>query len=157
MQAMSVLMTEEMGESRRGVVQVRIRLAFTANINFRARRFRCHNLNIIPSGKIVVMLPDVQDLHDQANRNLIDFLRIELDLGFTFASVAKTEHDMGNLEHAEQSKQRAITAIESVRYFEERVPNRDAKRSIADRCAELERVIAAIDAGESRSTLPRPE
>jgi hypothetical protein len=103
------------------------------------------------------MLPDVQDLHDQANRNLIDFLRIELDLGFTFASVAKTEHDMGNLEHAEQSKQRAITAIESVRYFEERVPNQDAKRSIADRCAELERVIAAIDAGESRSTLPRPE
>ena len=102
------------------------------------------------------MASEYQELHDQADRNLIDFLRIELDLGFTFASVAKTERDLGNHEHAKKSKQRAITAAGSVRYFQQRVPNRHVRSSIAERCAELERVIASIDA-ESGSAIPRPD
>ena len=98
-----------------------------------------------------------QELHDEADRNLIDFLRIELDLGFTFAKVAKTEHDLGNLEHAEKSKQRAIAAMESARYFQQRLPNPEAKRSVSGRCAELDRLIAAIDTGESGSRAPRSD
>ena len=48
-------------------------------------------------------MSDTHDLQAESNQNRINFLRNELSLCFTLASVAETERNSGNNEHAKAS------------------------------------------------------
>jgi len=48
-------------------------------------------------------MSDTHDLRAESNQNRINFLRNELSLCFTLVSVAETERNSGNNEHAKAS------------------------------------------------------
>ena len=52
-----------------------------------------------------------------SNRNRIDFLRTELELCFTFASIAETEHKTGSPEHAKRSVADAEKGYTTLQHF----------------------------------------
>ena len=83
-----------------------------------------------------------RDLIAQSQRQLVAFLEADLELGFTFADLSKTERKLGNIEHAERSREHAIAAITTVRRFLEHVCGSESKNRFAGRVDELERELA---------------
>jgi len=62
-------------------------------------------------------LSDTPDLQSQSDQNRIEFLRTELSACFTFASVAETEFNIGNNEHAQRSIADAEKAYATMQRF----------------------------------------
>jgi hypothetical protein len=56
-------------------------------------------------------------LQAEANRNRIEFLRVELETSFTLASVAEAEQERGEQQHAEQSLADAETGYATMVRF----------------------------------------
>jgi hypothetical protein len=75
---------------------------------------------------------------------LAEFLRTDLELGFTFADLAKTERQLGSVEGFERNKRNAAQALDAVRAFEKRLTDDGIRRDIKERCAELERMLATL-------------
>lgn len=76
---------------------------------------------------------------------MIDFLKSELDIGFTFAATAKLKKDtMTDAEDYLRPKRQAQRAIESVHEFEDRIRDEDQRREINQRLAELEKVVSTL-------------
>jgi hypothetical protein len=86
---------------------------------------------------------DFNELKEQSNPYLFGFLTTELDLGFTFAALAKYERKVGNAEHFQQCRRDVKTVIETVERFKERL-SADAKLAIDTGAAELARLISAL-------------
>ena len=61
------------------------------------------------------------ELFEESNRVLLAFLKRELNLGFTFAGMAKEYHDRGNRERYAQNKKNAKTVLKTVANFRERL------------------------------------
>jgi hypothetical protein len=85
-----------------------------------------------------------EELSAKSQQLLEQFLDGEIKLGFTFAELAATERNMGNLEHFQHAKRDAVKAAESVRHFSDRVENKETRKAVLQRCAELEEAIAAL-------------
>jgi hypothetical protein len=85
-----------------------------------------------------------EKLQERADRNLVVFLRIELDLGFTFARTAHLEADMQEPEDFERAQKIVRIALETVRRFEARIVNFQIRREIQERAAELEVVFSSL-------------
>jgi len=62
-------------------------------------------------------MSDTHDLRAESNQNRINFLRNELSLCFTLASVAETERNSGNNEHAKASLADAEKGYATVQRF----------------------------------------
>jgi hypothetical protein len=78
------------------------------------------------------------ELHTRNQAALVDLLRTDLDLGFTFLQMANVTGDRG---HARQAVQRATAALEGIRRLSERIENRDLKSEIRGKADELEKAI----------------
>lgn len=85
-----------------------------------------------------------EELSAKSQQLLQQFLDGEIKLGFTFAELAATERNLGNLEHFQHAKRDAAKAAESIRHFLDRVENKEARSAVLDRCAELEEAVAAL-------------
>lgn len=85
-----------------------------------------------------------EELSAKSQQLLEQFLDSEIKLGFTFAELAATERNLGNLEHFQHAKGDAIKAVESVRHFLDRVKNKETRNAVLQRCAELEEAVAAL-------------
>ena len=72
---------------------------------------------------------------------LVDFLRAELAIGFTFLRSAELAVSFEHLDHAGQAKGRAGKAADSVRQFLGQVSDREARVEVGDELARLERRI----------------
>ena len=57
------------------------------------------------------------DLQSQLDKDRIEFLRTELNAGFTFVSLAETERSIGNDEHARRSAADAEKAYATLQGF----------------------------------------
>ncbi len=86
--------------------------------------------------------PDLEKLHRQNQKRLQDFLNVELDLGFTFAELAKSE---AQAAHVEVLKSRAEQAIRVVEHFEPRIEASSAKARVKRRAAELKGFISEAE------------
>jgi len=62
-------------------------------------------------------LSDTPELQSQSDQNRIEFLRTELSACFTFASVAETEFNIGNNEHAQRAIADAEKAYATMQRF----------------------------------------
>jgi hypothetical protein len=79
-------------------------------------------------------------LRERSSQNLQNFLEIEIELGFTFAGLAKHYLEAGDFGHHETSKQDALAAIDAIDYFKERLPRR-IRREIETKRLELTELI----------------
>jgi hypothetical protein len=87
--------------------------------------------------------PDLTHMKEESNKLLLAFLKTEVDLGLTFASLAEFERDAGNTEHYEQSKRNAITAAKTIKQFKERLPAA-AKMEIEALASNLIRLVSTL-------------
>lgn len=78
------------------------------------------------------------EIEDQSQHRLIEFLKIDLDLGFTFTRMAQTRNN-----GYERLLQNARKVLDSVRRFEGRIVDRTARKEIHEKADELERLLAA--------------
>jgi hypothetical protein len=72
---------------------------------------------------------DLKPLHEQSRalrersiQNLQNFLQVEIELGFTFAGLAKQYLEVGDFGHHEMSRQNALAALDSIDHFKDRLP-----------------------------------
>jgi hypothetical protein len=80
------------------------------------------------------------EIQDQSQRRLIEFLKVDLELGFTFTRMAQTR-DNGY----KRLLQNARKVLESVRRLEGRIVDRTARKEIHERADELKRLLADLD------------
>jgi hypothetical protein len=85
------------------------------------------------------------ELFAESQRCLIGFLNVEIQLGFTFAETAAFERAAGNRERSQHTKGEAEKAAQTIRRFLDRVSGQEIRAAIAQRCAELERALAALE------------
>jgi len=86
----------------------------------------------------------LEELQVQSQKQLQDFLDVEIQLGFTFAEFAVTERDLGNFEHFQSSKRNAEKAVSTIRHFLNRLADNQARVVVARRCDALERAVAEL-------------
>jgi hypothetical protein len=80
----------------------------------------------------------------KTQQTLIEFIKVELELGHTFTQSATLAKDADHADHYEQAKQYAIRAAECVNSFATKVLDDKIREDIEERLAELERAIAAL-------------
>ncbi len=88
-----------------------------------------------------------RDLRNASTQRLTEFLRVDVEVGFTFADKAKTEKQSGNTEAFERCKDKAERALAAVRSFltDPLLNNEvEVKEAIQSRCLELERAISEL-------------
>ena len=89
------------------------------------------------------MSPTFSELLKASILNLRNFLETEVDLGITFAQIAEAQRRKGNAERYEVSKQNAITALEAIDRFKDRLP-RDLNAQIEGRRSQLAKLISTL-------------
>jgi hypothetical protein len=72
---------------------------------------------------------------------LIEFLRVDLDLAFTFLETAKTESE-SDPEHCKSAVAKAQAALETIRKFQGRIEDRDEWSKINSRADHLEAALS---------------
>ena len=92
---------------------------------------------------VIVMDLSFSELHEKSIQNLSDFLNVEVDLGITFARLAKHYLETGNSEHYEISKRNALTALEAIDHFKHRLPP-NLRMKIETRRSELVEAISLL-------------
>jgi hypothetical protein len=80
------------------------------------------------------------DLRDQGQQRLIEFLLTDLDLGYTYVRMAQTRQEGGDRERLLQN---ARKVLETTRRFEGRIADAKAWTAIHEQADELERLIFA--------------
>ncbi len=89
------------------------------------------------------MSSDYETLRAESQTQLLDFLRAELEIGFTFvqsAVLAASEH---HTDHSIQAKANALKAVEAIRRFLSRLVDPAAR-------IEIERELAKLDSQISK-------
>ncbi len=66
--------------------------------------------------------PNFSVLGERSIQNLYDFLNAEVDLGITFAGMARRYLEAGNSERYETNKRYALAALEAIDHFKGRLP-----------------------------------
>lgn len=90
------------------------------------------------------MNPPFHELQARLNQNVIDFLRTELELGFTFARTAEIEASMNNREHFERARKYSESAVETIRRFESRISDPHIRREILQGADDLQARITSL-------------
>jgi hypothetical protein len=86
---------------------------------------------------------ELEELQGRAQRNLIAFLRTEVDLGFTFVSTAKSHRNLGNREASDQACKFTQDAVRTVRQFQDRIDDSAVRRELQDQANELAKAISS--------------
>jgi multidrug resistance efflux pump len=79
--------------------------------NFKIPGFRQYDLELAEADSVL----------DQSNRNFMEFVKRDIELGFTFLQTAQVEKDMGEKEASDQSLQDARTALDGARHFLDKI------------------------------------
>ena len=85
----------------------------------------------------------LEKLRQRSQRALIDFLNVDLDLGFTFATTAEIEKGLDPPAYR-QALAKANEALLTIRRFEGRIQDIEAWKSIHQRANELEQRISSL-------------
>jgi hypothetical protein len=93
--------------------------------------------------------PPLDEQQARLNQNVIDFLRTELELGFTFVRTAEIEASVNNREHFERALQYSESAVETIRRFESKIADPHARIEILQGADDLEKRIVSIGFGST--------
>ena len=85
------------------------------------------------------MTPSLSDLKRQAQENLINFLRQEVNLAKTFCKIAETAHDA---EHRKKLLHDVVTAVETIRRFKERIEEESVRAALQTEAERLDQFLA---------------
>lgn len=80
----------------------------------------------------------------ESRSQLIDFLRVELDIGFTFVQSALLARSQGHASHSMQAIRNAAKAAGAVRRFTARLEDGTVRIEIDRKLAVLDRSISAL-------------
>jgi hypothetical protein len=83
------------------------------------------------------------ELKDRGQRNLIDFLQVDIQLAHTLLDTARIEADHDS-DHCRRALRTAETAVSTVRQFAERVENESARLDILNRADLLQKDLTAF-------------
>jgi hypothetical protein len=83
------------------------------------------------------------ELDVRSQELLIDFLTADLNLAFTFLDTARLEAGFDD-SHSQAALEKAVTALNTVRYFQGHVEDPTAGSKIQTRAIELEAAISAF-------------
>jgi hypothetical protein len=93
------------------------------------------------------LLDEARTLSGDSNRNGIDFVKTELDLGTTFAERALTSFSTGHLDKAKQSALAAKAAYRAVQKFLPKLEVQGKERElIAVKLGKLTRLLEKLSA-----------
>jgi O-methyltransferase involved in polyketide biosynthesis len=88
------------------------------------------------------MPSDYEALRAEAEERLIDFLVGEIQTGVRWAEMALIAKDTGDADNYVKAKESAEKVAKTVQRFMDLVQNGQARREIAKRLAELERLLS---------------
>ena len=80
----------------------------------------------------------------KTQHTLVDFLRTELEIIPTLVKSAALAKSAGHLDHYASAKEMVFKAAETARRFMVRVKDNETRAEIAERLAELERLISTL-------------
>lgn len=83
------------------------------------------------------MVPNLSDLHAESQRNLLDFLRTDLELSFTFADLAERELQMNDREAAARVKGKAEQGFNTIARLLVNADDGGKKDAVQQRLSEL--------------------
>ena len=92
----------------------------------------------------------LDELQARVNQNIINFLRTELELGFTFVKTAETEASMNNIEHFERARNHSESAVETIRRFEARIADPQQRKQILQGAEDLQKRISSLGGASLR-------
>ena len=84
------------------------------------------------------------ELIQRSQRNLLEFINVELALGTTFVELALRDLGLGQRESVAHSKEIATSAVRTARRFAARLSADAARTAAEQRCAELESRISSF-------------
>ena len=87
---------------------------------------------------------DHEELRQQGQQTLIQFLTVELELSFSFARNAQEDRERENDERYKRSVQNARKGLETIRHFEGRIADLEAWQRIHGRADTLEEVLSTF-------------
>jgi len=90
------------------------------------------------------MALDYESQKADHDTQLIDFLRIDLQLGRTFAEVAALAKESGHMDHYGQAKADVEKAVEAMRRFIDRVRDSAPKAELNHELGELEQILSKL-------------
>ena len=108
-------------------------------------RTRCNIVPVNVSNRKEVSVLSFPELKLEADQRLIDFLKVELKLGFTFVDLA--EQHRAEKDRA-KSLENARKAVETIRRFQRRVKDHAEWTRIQTETDELEKLICAKQPAE---------
>jgi hypothetical protein len=88
--------------------------------------------------------PPFHELQARLNQNITDFLRTELELGFTFVKTAEIEASMNNAEHFEYARKHSESAAETIQRFAPRIAEPHTRREILQGADDLQKRITSL-------------
>ena len=80
---------------------------------------------------------------DHAQRLLVEFLRVDLDLAFALLRRAEIERAANNTEHEQATVAKVLEALSTVRHLSKRILNPKLRGEIDARVREFESALAA--------------
>jgi hypothetical protein len=86
-----------------------------------------------------VTQPSHEQVHQEAQKRLTEFLLTELDLTRVFLDMAPQHHDEKARQHSVDA---ARKGLETIRHFEEKIEDKAERASIHKRANELDRILA---------------
>lgn len=84
------------------------------------------------------------ELQAKSDKALVDFLRTDLDIGFTYVRLAQTEERLQDRAGREEAILNAIRAIDTVKYFSPRIRGEEQVQEIETRLAELKQLVSML-------------
>jgi len=95
---------------------------------------------------------EFEELRQQTQRNFVEFLSTELDLGFSFERTARLQAQMGNPDGFEHAREDALEAIRTVERFNRRIADPEIRIELQERADELAKFISEFEPPKPRST-----
>jgi hypothetical protein len=92
----------------------------------------------------VNMALDYESQKPELDTQLIDFIRIDLQLGRTFAEVAALAKESGHRDHYAQAKADVEKVVEAMRRFIDRVRDSRSKAELKHKLGELEQILSKL-------------
>jgi hypothetical protein len=87
---------------------------------------------------------EYEALRAESQKQLNNFLRVELEIGSTFVQSAILARKQDHMNHADQAKGNALKAAASIRHFLSHLADPEVKIQIEHRLVTLERQISEL-------------
>jgi predicted aldo/keto reductase-like oxidoreductase len=90
------------------------------------------------------MMSEFEALRAESQKQLNDFLRVELEIGVTFVQSAMLARKQDHMDHSDQAKGNALKAAACIRHFMRQLADPAVRIEIEHKLAALDRQISEL-------------